>query len=330
MVRSGAKLCESCGMVRRKGLEPLRLAALEPKSSASTNSATLARPGILTESHLYCREMLTADKPDHYENFPVASLLLPARLRPAVAAIYAFARSADDFADEGPLTAADRLGLLAGYQGELDRIERDEPTRHPVFQRLRPHITAHHLPLSLFRDLLDAFAQDVVKDRYARYDELLDYCRRSANPVGRLLLHLFDAATPANLERSDAICSALQLINHWQDVGIDLDKGHNGRIYLPQDDMERFAVTEPDLRRRLISPAFCALMQFQVCRARNLMQQGAPLGRDLPGRIGMEIRAIVAGGLRILDKIEAVGFDVFTRRPVLTARDWPGILLKVI
>lgn len=272
--------------------------------------------------------MASPEKPDHYENFPVASLLLPAHLRPAVTAIYAFARSADDFADEGSLSPEERLRLLAGYRAELDRIERGEPTEHPVFQRLRPHIAAHRLPLQLFRDLLDAFAQDVIKDRYASCDELMDYCRRSANPVGRLLLRLFGAATPDNLRRSDAICSALQLINHWQDVGNDLDKGHNGRIYLPQDELHRFNMTEDQLQCRRASADFCALMAFQVERARALMLSGASLGRDLPGRIGMEIRAIVAGGLRILAKIEAVNYDVFNRRPVLGTLDWPRILLK--
>lgn len=270
--------------------------------------------------------MLNPDKPDHYENFPVASLLLPAPVRPAVAAIYAFARSADDFADEGALSQTERLRLLAAYQAELDLVERGEPTRHPVFLRLRPHIAAHRLPLQLFRDLLDAFTQDVAKDHYANFAELMDYCRRSADPVGRLLLHLFGAATPDNLRRSDAVCSALQLINHWQDVGIDLGKGQNGRIYLPQDEMQHFNVTPDTLQCRLASPDFRALMRFQVERARALMLVGSPLGRDLPGRIGLEIRAIVAGGLRILDKIEAVNYDVFNHRPVLGTLDWPRIL----
>ena len=273
---------------------------------------------------------MAAASPDlhrtHYENFPVASVLLPARLREPVAAIYAFARSADDFADEGDLPAAERLALLDNYRRELDAIAAGTATAHPVFQRLRPVIAEHRLPLQLFRDLLDAFAQDVIKTRYADYAELLDYCRRSADPVGRLLLHLFGAATPDNLRRSDAICSALQLINHWQDVGIDLGKGQNGRIYLPQDEMQHFNVTPDTLKRRLASPDFRALMRFQVERARALMLEGSPLGRDLPGRIGLEIRAIVAGGLRILDKIEAADYDVFNHRPVLGTLDWPRIL----
>ncbi|MCK9382796.1 MAG: squalene synthase HpnC [Sulfuritalea sp.] len=269
---------------------------------------------------------------EHYENFPVASILLPASLREPVAAIYGFARSADDFADEGDLSPQQRSEMLAAYQTELDAIERDAPTQHPVFLRLRPVIARYGLPLQLFRDLLDAFLQDVSKDRYRDFTELMDYCRRSADPVGRLLLHLFGHATAQNLARSDAICSALQLINHWQDIGIDAAKGANGRIYLPQDDMANFGVTECDIFRcaagGAISTAFRALLQFQVGRARSLMLSGAPLGWDLPGRIGLEIRAIVAGGLRILDKIEAVDYDVFNRRPTLQSVDWPRILWR--
>ena len=267
---------------------------------------------------------------DHYENFPVASILLPPSLREPVAAIYGFARSADDFADEGDIPPQQRSALLAGYQAELDAIERGEPTRHPVFLRLRPVIARYELPLQLFRDLLDAFMQDVSKDRYRDFGELMDYCRRSADPVGRLLLHLFGHATEQNLSRSDAICSALQLINHWQDVGIDAAKGGAGRIYLPQDEMARFGVDEGDILRHPAGTppgtGFRALLQFQVGRARALMLRGAPLGWDLPGRIGLEIRAIVAGGLRILDKIEGAGHDVFNHRPLLQTADWPLIL----
>lgn len=263
---------------------------------------------------------------DHYENFPVASILLPAAMREPVAAIYEFARSADDFADEGDRTPEQRRALLAEYQAELNAIENGSASQHPVFLRLRPVIARHRLPLQLFRDLLDAFVQDVGKDRYRDFAELMDYCRRSADPVGRLLLHLFGHATVENLRRSDAICSALQLINHWQDVGIDAAKGEHGRIYLPQDDMARFKVRDDDIVRRIASAEFLALLRFQVDRARALMLSGAALGWDLPGRIGLEIRAIVAGGLRILDKIEAVDYDVYTQRPVLKPPDWIPIL----
>ena len=267
---------------------------------------------------------------DHYENFPVASFLMPPALRAPVAAIYWFARTADDFSDEGDLPPADRIALLQGYQAELDRLERNEPSDNPIFQRLAPVVRQYHLPVQLFRDLLDAFIQDVDQDRYADYPQLLDYCRRSANPVGRLLLHLFDQANEENLRQSDAICSALQLINHWQDVAIDLAKNRDGRIYLPQEDLDRFGVTIADLQARRYDAKFRALMAFQVDRARALMHSGAPLGKRLPGRIGLEIRAITAGGLRILDKIQAVDYDVFQRRPKLQALDWPGILGKAL
>ncbi|MCK9283979.1 MAG: squalene synthase HpnC [Rhodocyclaceae bacterium] len=267
---------------------------------------------------------------DHYENFPVASVLLPRALREPVAAIYGFARRADDFADEGNLVNEQRLALLENYRQELDAIEHGAPTQNPIFVRLRPVIERYALPLGLFRDLLDAFAQDVVKDRYANYADLLDYCRRSADPVGRLLLHLFDAVSDENLRQSDAVCSALQLINHWQDLAIDLRKNGGGRIYLPADEMAAFGVGVSQLREQRCDDNFRALMRFQVNRARALMNSGAPLGRRLPGRMGLEIRAIVAGGLRVLDKLEAVNYDVFDRRPTLTTLDWPRILLKAL
>ena len=262
---------------------------------------------------------------EHYENFPVASVLMPARLREPVAAIYWFARSADDIADEGAATADERLQGLARFSAELDAIAVGSPTQDPLFQRLRPVIAAHGLPLQPFHDLLDAFAQDVVKTRYADFAELMDYCRRSANPVGRLLLHLYQAATLDNLRQSDAICTSLQLINFWQDVAIDNLKP---RMYLPQDELVRFGVSETQIAEQRSDEAWRALMRFQVTRARDLMLQGAPLGRALPGRIGLELRAIIAGGLRILDKIEAVDYDVFRRRPVLTTLDWPQLLWR--
>jgi squalene synthase HpnC len=265
----------------------------------------------------------------HYENFPVASVLLPPHLREPIAAIYAFARSADDFADEGNLSSAKRLALLDGYQHELDAIEDEQPTDNPIFKRLARVIAAHDLPLRPFRDLLDAFSQDVVQTRYATYAELLDYCRRSADPVGRLLLHLFGAVTPANVERSDAVCTALQLVNHWQDVGIDATKPVP-RIYLPGEDLAYYDMPESDILNRAVTTDFRSLMRFQVERTRKLMLKGEPLGWALPGRVGMEIRMIVAGGLRILEKIEAVDYDVFNHRPVLTRRDWPRLLWSAV
>jgi phytoene synthase len=264
----------------------------------------------------------------HYENFPVASLLLPAPLRRPVEAIYRFARSADDLADEGSDPPDVRLGRLDAYRAELECIARGETPRAPLFQELEKTIKDHALPIPLFRDLLDAFRQDVTQKRYASYAELLDYCRRSANPVGRLLLHLFKRTTDSDLRRSDAICTALQLINFWQDV--DIDYRRDNRIYLPQDEMARHDVTERHLSERRCDTKWKALLAFQVARTRALMLSGATLGRTLPGRIGLEIRGTVQGGLRILEKIEATGYDVFRRRPVLRGLDWPVLLLKAV
>lgn len=262
---------------------------------------------------------------EHYENFPVASWLLPPALRTPVEAIYAFARSADDFADEGDRPDAERLALLDGYARSLERIGRGERPGDPVFSRLHDAIVAHDLPLGLFHDLLDAFRQDVTKKRYATFDELMDYCRRSADPVGRLLLALFRKDDPASLRDSDAICSSLQLINHWQDVAVDWGKG---RVYLPQEDFAQFGLDEGAIAGARSDGAWPDFMRFQCQRARAMMRSGSPLGTRLPGRMGLEIRAICAGGLRILDRIDAVDGDVFRHRPVLNGGDWARILWK--
>ncbi len=261
---------------------------------------------------------------DHYENFPVASWLLPARLREPVKAIYVFARSADDIADEGMQSDAERLSSLDRYRVELDAIEAGHPTQDPVFLRLRPVIEEHRLPLRLFRDLLDAFSRDVVKKRYADFNELMDYCRHSADPIGRLLLCLYRADSARNLAWSDAICSSLQLINHWQDVALDWQKG---RIYLPQDELARFGIQESQIAEGRWDAGWAAMMDFQIDRARGMMAAGSSLVHELPGRIGFELRLIVASGFRMLDKLQRVRGDVFRRRPVIVGRDWPGILL---
>jgi squalene synthase HpnC len=263
----------------------------------------------------------------HYENFPVASVLLPAPLRHPVSVIYRFARTADDFADEGDLPSAERLAQLDTYRQELGRLEAGTAPQQAFFAELGRIVSQYRLPLQLFYDLLDAFAQDVSKNRYADFVELMDYCRRSANPVGRLLLHLFDAASERNLGLSDAICSSLQLINFWQDVEIDWRKN---RVYLPQDEMQRYGVTERQIASGDTGGQWKALMRFQVERARAMMRAGAPLGSALPGRIGLEIRTIVQGGLRILEKIDKVEGDVYHHRPVLNAFDWPLLLLRAL
>jgi squalene synthase HpnC len=261
---------------------------------------------------------------DHYENFPVASWLLPARLRPPIEAIYAFARGADDIADEGSAPDAERLAGLARYSAALDAIERGETPPQAPFDRLAREVRAHRLPIPLLRDLLDAFAQDVTRKRYADFDEVRDYCRRSANPVGRLLLHLFGMTDAESTRQSDAICTSLQLINFWQDVQPDWAKG---RVYIPREDLVRFEVSEDDIARGSAGEKWSALMAFECSRARGLLESGSPLGRRLPGRMGWEIRATVAGGTRILDKIDAARGDVFRHRPVLRPLDWAVILL---
>ena len=334
-------------LVRKEGLEPTCLSALEPKSSASANSATFAvgdlypnsalpHPGAPGRSGGYNPlNSKTSAHPlpvEHYENFPVASWLLPARLRPPIEAIYAFARGADDIADEGEAPDAERLRGLERYRDALDRIERGETPAEAPFARLAAAVREYGLPVPLLRDLLDAFAQDVTKKRYATYAELLDYSRRSANPIGRLVLHCFEATGPRpgagfSREHSDAICSALQFINFWQDVAVDWDKG---RVYLPQEDLERFGVSERQIAEQRTDGNWRALMAFQCARSRALLMSGRPLARALPGRLGLEIRATLHGGARILDKIEAAAGDVFRHRPVLRTGDWAGILAKAV
>ena len=256
---------------------------------------------------------------DHYENFPVASILLPKKLRRPIEAIYRFARGADDIADEGEASDSERLQALDAYRSELLRIEQGERTHLPGFDELAAVIAEWRLPLPLFRDLLDAFAQDVVKKRYTDFPELLDYCRRSANPVGRLLLHLVDRASAENLRRSDNVCASLQLINFWQDIAVDWKKD---RVYLPQSDLARFGVAESQIAEGLWSPEWAKLLAFQIERSQQMMRDGVPLVHQLPGRMGWEIRFTVQGGLRVLEQIHQIRGDVFRRRPVLRPADW--------
>jgi squalene synthase HpnC len=254
---------------------------------------------------------------DHYENFPVASILCPPHLRPAIAAIYWYARTADDMADEGDAPPPQRLQQLAAYRADLRATVAG--TRHSgvwpgVFEPLRQALHQHHLPPALLEDLLSAFEQDVTRQRYTDRDDLLDYCRRSANPVGRLLLHLYDVHDAQALRQSDAVCTALQLINFWQDLSIDLPRG---RLYLPLADCARFGVAPEALMGRQDAPATRALVADASDWAKRLMLEGAPLVHRLPGRAGWELRLVVQGGLRILDKIAALDHATINRRPRL-------------
>lgn len=263
----------------------------------------------------------------HYENFPVASIALPARLRAPVRAIYAFARAADDFADEGDHPAEWRLARLAEYHAHLHALERGEAVDHPVFRALAPHIRAFGLPFQPFHDLLAAFEQDCTKTRYADFGEVMGYCRRSANPIGRLLLALYGDGDPKHQAWSDGICSALQLINFLQDIALDWQKG---RVYLPQDEMARFGVSEQQIAEGRVDALWQQFMKTQIERARKMLQAGAPLGRALPGRLGLEMRLIILGGSRILEKLHASRGDVFKQRPALTAADWPAMVWKAL
>ncbi|MBM3353507.1 MAG: squalene synthase HpnC [Betaproteobacteria bacterium] len=264
---------------------------------------------------------------DHYENFPVASLLLPRQLRHPVEVIYRFARSADDFADEGEDAPEVRLARLGEYRSKLGVIASGRIPQDPLFRDLAHTVAEHQLPLSLFGDLLEAFSQDVLKNRYADYTEVLEYCRRSANPVGRLLLHLFKRTSETQLRQSDAICTGLQLANFWQDVAVDWAKN---RVYLPQDEMRRYGVGEAHLSTQRCDPAWRALMRHQCDRTRALLLQGAPVSRTLPGRSRWEIALTVQGGLRILDRLAAAGYDMFRRRPRLRWFDWPLLAWRAL
>lgn len=292
---------------------------------------------------------------DHYENFPVASFVLPARLRHPVEVIYAFARTADDFADEGDAPAAERIAALDAYEMQLNLIEQGKLTEGKLFADLAAVTREHQLPLQPFRDLLSAFRQDVRKTRYANFGEVMDYCRRSANPVGRLLMMLFNDKDARHLAYSDGLCASLQLINFLQDVGIDYGKG---RVYFPQDELGRAGLSDELLGRLcgrtptadtanpvmpatlgaipVISPVSApedrwrSFMRSQIKRVRNMLQASAPLGLALPGRIGFETRMIIAGGDRILRKLHHDPLAPLNRRVTLNAWDWTVIILRAL
>ena len=267
----------------------------------------------------------------HYENFPVASIVLPKHLREPIALIYTFARQADDFADEGQHKPEWRLASLQGFKGELDLIKNNTSTKSPFFTELGNMIRKHNLPIEPFYDLLDAFSQDVTKERYANFYEVLDYCRRSANPIGTLLLHLFGKATPENIIYSNKICTALQLINFYQDVSIDFENEfHKTRVYLCQDEMQQFNVTEAQIASKHVNRHWENFMLFNIERAEAMLHEGKPLGNVLHGRIGLEMRLIISGGERVVYKLKNARGDIFRHRPTLQAWDWPVILLNAL
>ena len=266
----------------------------------------------------------------HYENFPVASLLCPPALRPAVTAIYHFARTADDIADEGDASVAERLSVLAAYRADLHAVfggRRPSDRWTPVFEALAAARQSHDLPLRPLDDLLRAFEQDAPNPPHADRASLLAYCALSAAPIGRLLLHLYGVGDARSLRESDAICSALQLINFWQDLSIDLPRG---RVYLPDEDLARHGLQ----RQRLLDAGQgdrLAPLVAELCTcAEGLMQEGAPLAARLPGRVGWELRLVVQGGLRILEKIRGMDYQTIRSRPVLRGIDAPLLAWRAL
>jgi len=253
----------------------------------------------------------------HYENFPVASLAVPRSIRRYVAAVYAFARTADDFADEGDREPAERIRLLDEWNAMLDRAYEGH-AEHPVFIAVMAAARETELPKALLADLLRAFRMDVTVHRYATFDDLLSYCRFSANPVGRLVLHLFGVTRGDAGQPSDAICTGLQLANFWQDFATDWSRG---RLYVPLDDLASFGYTEQDIRQKVSDERFRGLMQLEVERARKFLRSGAPLLGMVSGRLRLELSATIRGGLAILDRIAAMDYDVMEDRPHLTNAD---------
>lgn len=275
----------------------------------------------------------------HYENFPVASLLVAPGRRDALAAIYAFARVADDYADEpaengGPPTPAARLAAIAAWRDQLQEcLQPQAAPRHPVFIALRHAAATYNLSAVNFSRLLDAFERDVRQNTHPDFASVLDYCTCSANPVGRLVLELFGAATPRLNAWSDAICTGLQLVNFWQDVAIDLARD---RIYLPQDELEAFGLSVDRLRElergeaEEDRPRWRRLMQFQIERTVKFFEEGLPLTGEAPGPLRLQLRLTWLGGVRILEKIVEADGDVFRRRPKLGARDAAGLMLRLL
>jgi phytoene synthase len=287
----------------------------------------------LREAYASCERIARS----HYENFPVASVLLPRRMRPHVAAVYAFARTADDFADEGERAAEVRYRLLDGWRERLRACAAGEAPAPPaageppespaIFRALGESIRTLSLPVSLFEDLLSAFRQDVTVTRYDRWADLLDYCRRSANPVGRLVLRIAGHDDELLDRQSDSICTALQLANFWQDLKIDFERG---RLYVPREEMRAHAADEAVLLDGALDPRWRAVIAAAVARTRALFAAGRALCDALRGRLRYELRATWLGGIRILDKLRDGGFDPVRRRPSLGAADVPWLAWNVV
>jgi squalene synthase HpnC len=290
-------------------------------STVKEYEARLLNQDDVAGAYRFCQDLARR----HYENFPVASLLMPKRLRRHVAALYAFARIADDFSDEPEYEGVRRERLL-DWRRQLDEIG-SKPPSHPVFLALGATLKELDLPKRPFDDLLSAFLQDTEKKRYGTFDEVADYCRRSANPVGRIVLMIHGLRDEELFRYSDAICTALQLANFWQDVSVDLKKD---RIYIPEEDFKAQGYSEADLRMGVCNERFKNLMKFEVSRARALFDQGRPLLGRLPFPLSLEIRMTWLGGMRILKMIHRLDFDVIRTRPALAKRDWIPLAARAL
>jgi squalene synthase HpnC len=280
------------------------------------------RPWTLKDSVRYCEQLTSS----HYENFPVASRLLPKDRRSHVCTIYAFARIADDFADEPGYTPAERVDNLNTWEEQLADCYEGRAT-HPVFIALAETADRFQIPIELFQNLLTAFRSDVTTSRYASFDDLLAYCENSANPIGRLVLLLFNYRSESLFQRSDALCTALQLTNFWQDIRVDNAKN---RIYLPQDDLSRFGLTEDDILHERFGRRFQNLMAFQVARTEGLFAEGHPLLAAVGKDLRLELRLTWHGGMRILQKIRHSNFDVFAHRPTLSLYDKAALVAAAL
>ena len=293
-------------------------------------TARIVDPRAVRDAYATCTRLAAA----HYENFPVASHLLPRHMRPHVAAVYAFARTADDFADEGSWSDTERHHLIDDWRDRLRRCVngasggahaeaagRDE--RDQVFLALGDTIRERELPVSLFEDLLSAFRQDVTTHRYRTWHDVLDYCRRSANPVGRLVLRIAGYRDEGLDRASDCVCTALQLTNFWQDLGRDW---HRGRLYVPAEDWQLCGARESDLENGRLTEAWRCALERVAKRTRELFIRGRVVCDGVKGRLGLELRFTWLGGMRILDRVEAAGFDVLAHRPTLGSSDVPALV----
>ncbi len=295
--------------------------AVNTRSILTTDSKKIARrTWTVSQAYRFCEQLAH----DHYENFPVASLLVPRVMRPHVFAIYSFARIADDYADEPGLTLAERVDSITEWEENLIDAYRGH-AHHPVFVALRETVDHFEIPIELFQRLLKAFRSDVTTHRYESFEEVLEYCENSANPIGRLMLLLFNYRSETSMEFSDSICTALQLTNFWQDVTVDSKKD---RVYIPLEDIREFGYSEDELLALQCSQAFKDLMCYQVERTEQLFQEGKPLLSDVGNDLRTELKLTWKGGMRILKKIEQQDFDVLARRPSLSLLDKTSILFS--